>query len=1247
MSSIPYKSEKQRRFMESQHPEIARRWRKKGHAYVQKDASGKGGWAKPLAIGIGGSVVGGAVANQIPAVRIDRKKKKVRIKATPNDPRAKIQFEKKGKISKLLVPPHDDPFFNQAAAQKMFDLVMKMDDDTAEVFCYVVASDLLEQEVEKNRVTLQKHLDEVIEKRLTDLKKATLRAVSKGMDNPVPYAQALAMFESLIKKDDDEIPNWEFERKIKRDPSTGRFRIKFTDQPLPKPMPEKTAEAMKIEGVKASKYKNLSAKDKARYQHQYLQIANYLDAVNASTGGDHQTLVHFKNDRTGETWAERSVSTKPMTTMMDKDVRAIAAETVPEGLKVGGVAFSLAGATGRTMDSQSVEALNRAGDKSGQWTKDWVKDTGSQNQNARLYSRTQTLGQVASTIGPDGGKLQLAGAMAEIVGQYGPQAEEVLGPSARKTAYRYRGTERTPDKRLISMYDQAIKHNKRVGPIDPWAEREEAQLRTSRGAGKQPFGSETGVRAKSPRATGKPGVTPAITQMVADRESRDSRAPEWRERELGRAAVSQYLTEKLPSKRNYKLQLASGNTPPSEGVIINSKGQIVTQAVGYGDDHYLPFNLKNLKGLKGGEYVRNRSVGGLTSEDVYTGLISGARRVTVVSRSGTFTMEFKPDFRGGRRHNDKARRMTRRYEQILDAVQSEQVERGTVPPTWRKVIEDEVRGEYPAGTSPRLIRAEIDNRLTEFKANPQIDGRDLDRAEAAISRFEEQAKQGLVSRQDAADYRKQIHGELKELKEIHFRLNGVGYTAALDSLREQFPYYIDAAAIPKEEELEEYEHDLGYVEPARVRPTGASAGWYGTNHKVSGKFSAAHADYQRGLPGTPAPPRPYKKEGYSTGASSSTSSSSSGGGGVRSDRDKTRDKLAEALEQTEGREQVKNKSVALQQAIKNNQIAAPTNEATPAWWGLDENEMRAHLDEPGNLDRFHTWVAAKSDRLATTDVSRHLVEYQNARRRTSGGTTFEAKHANTWLAAPYKFVDNHEAYRPSPDPVAVQIEINRLDGSDVSLKHGQPLSTLTDQQLREEFELAKGMREAMRSSKTYGTPAQDAFGGRLANPGSGFASKFFSDDQGALNHLENIHRMRYLKTKRGPMPGGGSNGGAGPASASGGGGGSAPPTGPASSGVAVSPQPRGGSGGHLEAIEHTPEMDDAREVDRQRKNWVTAATRARDDATGQEWNDLDNFINGINTTKGDRNFKGHEKWLEELPEQTRTKIEENLNAAYR
>jgi hypothetical protein len=42
-------------------------------------------------------------------------------------------------------------------------------------------------------------------------------------------------------------------------------------------------------------------------------------------------------------------------------------------------------------------------------------------------------------------------------------------------------------------------------------------------------------------------------------------------------------------------------------VIIDADGDVVSQAVGFSDDHYLPFDLANLTRLRGGQYVRTEA----------------------------------------------------------------------------------------------------------------------------------------------------------------------------------------------------------------------------------------------------------------------------------------------------------------------------------------------------------------------------------------------------------------------------------------------------------------------------------------------------------------------------------------------------------------------------------------------------------------------------------------------------------------
>jgi len=1147
---MPYKSDAQRKFMHAKHPEIAARWdaeKKKGKLI----SKAREDWGKAVVAG----TAAGALANQFPRVQDIARERKRKKKAT---------------FKKMLLPISDDPYFNQEAAQKTFDLIMKMDDDTAAVFCHIVASDLLEQEIEKNLGTLQQHLDEVLAVRTERVKKALLRQVHKGTGDPIMTAGMLDSFLELIHKDVD-IPNWEFERKIKRDPSSGRFRTKINPTTAKKPINEKTAAAIGIKGTDKKAYGQLSAKQQAEYQNQYQQVGRFLDAVNAATNGkgNNKVLLHYKDHTTGEVYADEHTGGKPpVEALLDKNTTIIGAEALPTTLTAGGAAFSLAGAMGSQMTPGQVEAVNAAEKGGMKWSDDWLKagEAKPESSNARLYGRTKALGDAAYEMGAPGSKIQLAGKMASIVGQYGPQAEAVLGPSARKTAYRYRGTERTPDKRLVREYGQAIERGKQIGPVDVWGEREENRIRRARGAGPQPFGSETGVRAKgSQRQVGQgPPTARGIQQQVAEREARAGRAPEWQERELGRRAVVNYLSERLPRKDYYKLHLEAGNTPPSEGVIINSEGQIVSQASGYGDDHYLPFNLKNLKGLKGGEYVRTRSVGGLTSEDIYTGLISGARRVTVVSRSGTFTMEFQPDFRGGRRHNDKARRMTRRYEHILDAVQSEQVERQDIPPAWKKVIADEVREEYGPGASRAMIRQEIDAREREFKENPDINGRDLDRAEAAISAFEAQGQMGLVSSEDVKNYRSEVMNELRNMKEIRFRLNGVGYQAALDSLEEQFPYYIHAASWPKQEHLEEFERDLGYVEPARNRPTEAKAGWHGTAGKErSGKFSAAYADDQRGMPGAP-PPKGAPRAGFK--AVEATPEGKTRTSPV-SDRDRAKDAAEEAFQQAEAKIKTKDAATALHMAARN--VPPPQGATPPEWWGFDEDRFRQYVEAPANLSKFQAFMEQNAAAYSQLNPSAWQ-QYHNAIGTTSA-TKYTPENAHIWPPAhPYTFRGEGEAFRPNAPAGVVQAQMHKIDRETFSLTQNKPLSELTDDEMKTEVNTIRTVMEVQQGMKGSNSEELAAMlsGHFAASPA--LVTRFFKD--GPEKHLRAVHQMRYLKRNPGSGPAPSAGGGAAPSPPS-----APPPKTPA--GPPNRPTPVAPQAGRLEPVAEklTPEQQKGKE----------------------------------------------------------------------
>ena len=199
---------------------------------------------------------------------------------------------------------------------------------------------------------------------------------------------------------------------------------------------------------------------------------------------------------------------------------------------------------------------------------------------------------------------------------------------------------------------------------------------------------------------------------------------------------------------------------------------------------------------------------------------------------------------------------------MLDAVQSEQVERGDIDPEMREQIENEVKEEMPTGTGSAWRKTdqmeEIKNRIDEFKENPYISEQDELRAENIVNA---RAPKGDSPRdiKERAAIKAQVYDDLLDQKETRFRLNSEGYRAARSALAEQFPYYIQPAYTPAKdaEKKIDPEKDQGYVEPGRVRPTAASAGLYGTAGKAkSGKFSAAQADYQ----GTRAVARGGSKE---------------------------------------------------------------------------------------------------------------------------------------------------------------------------------------------------------------------------------------------------------------------------------------------------------------------------------------------------------------------------------------------------
>lgn len=775
----------------------------------------------------------------------------------------------------------EEPDFNYKAAQETFDLVMKMDPDEAQMFAHFVVSEVLEDTIEKNLKTLQRRVNSIVAKRIDDLRKVVEKAaaISKSEDS-IEYLDALLQWEEISKANPYDHGYRFRETDFNRDPGTGQFRTKIKHT-TKKPMySDKQAKELGL-----PKHKGLSAADKAQFQEEYHQLATFLGNVHGASQepGSNRVILQLQDKKTHERYdVLASVGTNPNEAAQrynPKESKLVGVVARPGTLTVGGATFGLQRALGSNPTGGAGRGMDAVDQNFPQFADEFVKPGDKYNSNARTYNRihagSQLLGSVgAATQNPH---IATAAALGQFVGSHGAEAEAVFGPPTRKMAYRYRGTERTPDKNLVAEYGRAVNQAK-LQSVTNYAD-----------------------QGRGDRNADKKGLTQdSMVQMASRRVAAERRPPTKDELAAGRAVLVNYLSplnrEKrpyTPDKKLLNLHLAAGNTPPSEGILLNKEGQIVAQAVGYGDDHYLPFNLKNLKPLKGGEYIRTRSVGGLSSEDIYTGLMAGASKVTVVSRSGVFTVDFAEDFRGGRRHNDKAKRMVRRYEQILDAVQSEQVESAPVPPEVRQALTQQVKAEYSGtGVSGAQMRDLLEEKIKEYQMDPDISAPESPLENLIIHN-------GEAAGRDAAAYRGQVRALLEENRERTWKLNAKGYEAAQRVLQEQFPYYIAAHAIPLREDEADQKTDPGYVKPGRNRPTKARAGLYlGDKEGQGEKFSAEEADFQgvrnqKKTGSLHAIPRPGGARGGASSGGSSTDGSETPASDARQAQDDAQKKVLE------------------------------------------------------------------------------------------------------------------------------------------------------------------------------------------------------------------------------------------------------------------------------------------------------------------------------------------------------------------
>ena len=280
------------------------------------------------------------------------------------------------------------------------------------------------------------------------------------------------------------------------------------------------------------------------------------------------------------------------------------------------------------------------------------------------------------------------------------------------------------------------------------------------------------------------------------------------------------ISRHIPTRTVHELNLSSGHTAPSHGYLLDETGKVHTEAHGYGDDHYLPFRLSGLTRLRNGSYIRTRSTGGPTTEDIFAASVSGAKAFTVASRQGTYTVGFDPEFTHQKRFGDIAAGMSRRYGKILDAVKNGKVKKfgEMTDRQYNQIYQDKLA---ELGDTPDAETAARTHADAARKAQESDDGRTLD-------------------------------------------LNGEGYDYALQSLASQYPFYLhyqvrdgSAKVNPKDptgyakpgdprflDEKGHYERvgnpneeDTGYVKPRHLKTEHALVGYH--DKEIAGQTKTA------------------------------------------------------------------------------------------------------------------------------------------------------------------------------------------------------------------------------------------------------------------------------------------------------------------------------------------------------------------------------------------------------------------------
>lgn len=406
--------------------------------------------------------------------------------------------------------------------------------------------------------------------------------------------------------------------------------------------------------------------------------------------------------------------------------------------------------------------------------------------------------QLADLVGMKG----LSGALS--TGAQALRVSEEMRPTLARAAYRYRGTERVPEKniveaaameRVLATEGELVEGLKRVPAgklsrdsfekITEYADGTQLRDRSVVGALlhdrlKQFQSAKFDAPISNQRLTmavQRDRVGQELLKRIAQREA--SGASQVGDRREGTASMNSLVDQ---------IAAGIGRGLPSEGVLIDDSGVVVAQSVGMGGDNYQPFTAAALGKLSGGQYVRTRNSGGISPDDVRTLLISGGRAGMVVSPAGVFDLEFDPRFRGTKRFSDKALQMIDTYTRILDQLAAKNIYAKDLPAD----VETEVAEEAVRMSGVQRGQDGYKHHYDTIRDAKRLE---LSRITSVQRRkFREEAEAGGGSELAVETRFKEMVKTQVDENVRALSLNGEGYAVALRTLQEFYPYWVRGAS---------------------------------------------------------------------------------------------------------------------------------------------------------------------------------------------------------------------------------------------------------------------------------------------------------------------------------------------------------------------------------------------------------------------------------------------------------------------